>query len=248
MLDGQRILITGANGGIGLSIAEILLKNKAKLVLFYHQKRSQIDSLLDQFSELRTNAETHQVDLLDYINLDYKLSEILDNNKIDGFIHCVTLPIVNKGILDMDWKDFQSHIELQTKSFFQIVKALIPSMKERKNGKIIAILTSYTVGKPPNRISDYIVGKYSLLGFIKSLAVELGAFGITVNSISPSMANTPLTNKLPSKLKEITANQNPMGRLAEPSDISHAVLYLCSKFSNYVNGENFLITGGGEMH
>lgn len=248
MLDGNRILISGANGGIGLSITETLLQNNAKLVLLYHEKREQLDALLNKYSQKKENVEIHQLDLFNSINLESKLKEILQHGKIDIFIHSITLPIENKTIVNLEWKDFQSHIEIQTKSFFQIVKGLLPSMKERKNGKIIAILSSSVVGKPPVRMSDYIVGKYSLLGLVKSMAVELAPFGITVNSISPSLTNTPLTKKFPSKLKELTANQTPLGRVAEPRDISSSVLYLCSKFSNFVTGENLLITGGGQMH
>jgi len=248
LLNGKRILITGANGGIGLAVAEDALKNNAKVVLLYHKNREYIDELLTRNTNLKSNAEIHQIDLIDTASLEKKLLQILKNGNIDVFIHSVSLPIENKGILERDWNDFQSHLEIQTKSFFQIIKHVVPFMKEKKQGKIIAILTSYVVGKPPNKISDYIVGKYSLLGLIKSLAVELGPFGITVNSISPSMTQTHLIKKLPNKLKEITATQIPLGRLAEPTDVSSTVLFLCSENANYISGENILLTGGGHMH
>ena len=248
MLSGQRILVTGANGGIGSSICETFLKNNAKLVLFYNQQRKEIDSLLKQYENLSKLIEVKQVDLLDSEKLDRVMSAILKEDKIDTFVHSVTLPVENKSIIDMKWEDYQSHIELQTKSFLQIVKSLIPSMKKNKHGKIVSILTSYTVGRPPNKISNYIVGKYSLLGLMKSLAVEFGSFGITVNSISPSMTNTSLIEKLPMKLKEITINQIPLGRLAEPNDVAHVALFLCSKYSDYISGENFLVSGGQIMH
>jgi 3-oxoacyl-[acyl-carrier protein] reductase len=121
-------------------------------------------------------------------------------------------------------------------------------MKERKRGKIISILTSYTVGRPPNNISPYLVGKYSLLGLSKSLAVELGPYGITINCISPSMTNTPLIEKLPSKLKEITASQIPLGKLAEPKNVASVALFLCSDHADYISGENILVTGAQTMH
>ena len=121
-------------------------------------------------------------------------------------------------------------------------------MKEQKRGKIVSILTSYTVGSPPNRLSHYVTAKHSLLGLSKALAVELGPFGITFNSISPSMTNTPLIEHLPSKLKEITANQIPLKRLAEPHDIASVAVFLCSKNSDFINGENILVSGGHTMH
>ena len=122
------------------------------------------------------------------------------------------------------------------------------NMKSKKVGKIISILTTYVVGSPPSKISDYIVGKYSLLGLTKCFAVELAPFGITVNSISPSMTDTPLIEDLPLKLKQITANQNPMKRLCEPHDVASAVLFFCSKHSNFITGENLIVSGGHTMH
>jgi len=130
----------------------------------------------------------------------------------------------------------------------EILKFLIPIMKEKHKGKIVSILTEYTIGRPPPKISNYIVGKYALLGFCKALASELGPFGINVNCISPSMTNTSLISKLPSKLKEMTASQIPLKRLAEPEDIASTTLFLCSKDSDYITGENILVSGGNTMH
>ena len=122
-------------------------------------------------------------------------------------------------------------------------------MKSKKSGKIISILSSYVVGKPPNGVVDYVVGKYSLLGLTKCMAVELGSFGIRVNSVSPSMVNTPLTEPLPRMLKETIKSQIPIeNRLAEPSEVAEVVLFLCTEGANYITGENILVTGGQTMH
>jgi NAD(P)-dependent dehydrogenase (short-subunit alcohol dehydrogenase family) len=81
------------------------------------------------------------------------------------------------------------------------------------------------------------------------MAGELGPFGIRANSVSPSMVNTPLTDPLPEKLKEITKSQIPLeGRLAEPVEVAGTVLFLCTDNSNYITGENILVTGGHTMH
>lgn len=248
MLTGQRILITGANGGIGLSICETLLRNNAKLVLFYHKKRAGIDKLLKDIENLKPSVEIEQVNLLDDSKIEQTMSKILQTEPIDGFIHSVSPPLETKSFLGMQWKDFQFNIEIQTKSFLKIVQLLSPSMKKNHRGKIINILTSAVIGKPPSNMSNYIVGKYSLLGLSKALAVELGSFNINVNSISPAMTNTALIEKLPSKLKEIAASQVPLGRLAEPSDIASVALFLCSKHSNYISGENIVVSAGQTMH
>ncbi len=244
MLSGKRILITGSNGGMGNSISEILLENNAELVLLYNKNHDQLDNLI---SKTKSKIQIYQVDLCDSIQLDLTLKKILDSDKIDIFIHSVTLPITYKPIKDLSWNEYQKHIDLQTKSFLQITKSLIPKMK-KNNGKIISILTSYTMGTPPNSMSNYITAKYALLGLSKSLAVELGPLGITVNCVSPSMTPTPLISNIALKAKEIVEHQTPLKRLASPTDTASVVLFLCSKLSDFVNGENLLVTGGQIMH
>ena len=241
----KHILITGANGGIGFEVARLLAEQKAKLTLLYHENAQQ----LDNFTTPGQSLEIKKVNLANGKEIDKTISSILEDHPIDIFIHSPTHPIQHKDIMNTEWNDFQKQFDLQTKSFLQISKLIIPQMKSQKFGKIISVLTSYVVGKPPNGIPDYVVGKYSLLGLTKCMAAELGSFGIRVNSVSPSMVNTPLTDPLPRILKEIIKSQIPLeNRLAEPSEVAEVVLFLCTDGANYITGENILITGGYSMH
>lgn len=247
MLQNSRILVTGANGGIGLSISEILFKNHARLVLFYHKNKSGIDELLKKTKADDKLIEIHQVDLLNSQNLSDKISSVMSSGPVNAVIHCVSLPLELKTVADLKWEDFQSHIDIQVKTLFDIVRSLLPSMKSNGGGKIINVLTSGVIGKPPSRMGQYIVGKYALLGLSKVLASELGQYHITVNCVSPSIVNTPLVTKLPAKLKEISAAQAPYGKLAEPNDVASVVLFLCSRYSDYISGENIIVSAGQTM-
>ncbi len=249
MLSGKRILITGANGGIGHAISELLLKNNAKIDLIYHKNKQNLERLIKDNPDKLQDISIHQVDLTNDRELEDILTTITSTNPVDIFIHSPTYPTPHKSIMNMEWSEFQNHIELQSKAFFQITKLLFPHMKKQKMGRIISILTSYAVNNPPSGLSDYIVAKYSLLGLSKCMATELGKFGIRVNSISPSIVNTPLIDKLPSKFKEIVSSQIPLeNKFAEPSDVAGLALFLCSEYSNYISGENFLLSGGYSMH
>ena len=119
----------------------------------------------------------------------------------------------------------------------------------KNNGGSIINITSLNaeLAFPDN--PSYGAFKAGLKHLTKTLAFDLGKFGIRVNSISPSMVNSPLTDKLPSKLKEMTKSQIPLeSRLAEPTEVAGVALFLCSEYANYVNGENILVTGGSSMN
>ena len=249
MLSKKHVLISGCNGGIGIEILKLLVKNGAKISISYHKNRDQIDNFLAENKEDTKNIQVYQADLTNDNDLDVMLNSVLKDQPVDIFIHLPTHPYVHKDLMKTTWDDIQNHINLQAKSFFNISKHLVPDMKLKKHGVLVNILTSYVVGKPPNGVGDYVIGKYSLLGLTRSMAVELGKFGIRVNSISPSMVNSPLTDKLPSKLKEMTKSQIPLeSRLAEPTEVAGVALFLCSEYANYVNGENILVTGGSSMN
>jgi 3-oxoacyl-[acyl-carrier protein] reductase len=248
MLSGKRVVITGANGGIGYAISELLLKNNAKLDLIYHKNKQNIERLINDYPDKIQDIDIHQVDLIKDKELEDVVSNITRTKSVDIFIHAPTYPTSHRAIMNTEWSEFQKNIELQSKAFFQITKFLVPHMKKQKMGRIISILTSYVVNEPPSGLSDYVVAKYSLLGLSKCMATELGKFGIRVNSISPSIVNTPLIDKLPSKFKEIVSSQIPLeNKFAEPSDVAGLALFLCTESSNYISGENILLTGGYSM-
>ena len=96
-------------------------------------------------------------------------------------------------------------------------------------------------------LSHYVQAKYSLLGLAKSMAVDLAKYNCTVNVISPGMVATPLIDQLPPKLVEITAEGNPLKRIALPADVAQVVVFLAGDVSDYLNGANLTVNGGSTM-
>ena len=121
MLSGKRILITGANGGIGYAISELLLKNNAKIDLIYHKNKQNLERLIRDNPGKLQDISIHQADLTKDEELEDVLTTITGTKQVDIFIHSPTYPTPHKSIMSMEWSEFQNHIELQSKAFFQKV-------------------------------------------------------------------------------------------------------------------------------
>jgi 3-oxoacyl-[acyl-carrier protein] reductase len=107
------------------------------------------------------------------------------------------------------------------------------------------MLSSYVEKTVPKANSPYIVGKFALLGLMKSLVSEYATSNIQVNAVSPSLMETNFLSNLPELISEMTAQQHPLKRNAMPTDVVPVIRFLLSKESDYINGANISVNGGG---
>ena len=118
-------------------------------------------------------------------------------------------------------------------------------MAAENYGKIVFMLSSCTVGMPPNNLSEYTMVKYALLGMMKSIAVEYGDKGININAVSPAMIETKFVKNIGRKMREINAELNPRHRNLNVDDVIPAIMYLLSDESKFVNGINLSLSSMG---
>ena len=136
------------------------------------------------------------------------------------------------------------HLQVQALSSLEIAKAFLPGMAKRGYGRVVFIISSVTLGMPPNAMADYTMAKYAQLGLMRSLAKEYGGKGVTVNAVSPSMVETPFIEGLPGNMRLQGAASHPLGRHAVVNEIAPAIAFLLSDEAGYINGTNLPITGG----
>ena len=238
-------LVLGGNGGIGLEVIKSLAGKGINVCATYHSNKKDLEKL--QGSN-KGKVSSYQMDLSDEASINNAFDEISkEYNKIDIVVFSVTPPIKNKQILKMEWKDFQEHLDLQIKGLFYIIQNLKAQLEAKHKTKFIILLTEYCIGKPPAGLSHYVSAKYCLRGFAKSMAIEFAKYNCTVNMISPGMVDTNLISNLPPKLVEITSESNPLKRIAKAKDVANVVLFLSSDDSDYLNGVNITVNGGGIM-
>lgn len=239
----KNALVIGGTGGIGNEVVRALIKSGMKVCATYYENKDVAEKMKSEFKEY--GFSVYQMDLSDGISVKNALNKIIENYKtLDIIVFSATIPTKNRQLLSMEWEDFQKHIDVQTKGLFYVTKNLMSQIKSSYRTKFIVILTEYCIGRPPTGLSDYITAKYSLMGFAKSMASELAKYRTTVNMISPGMTETDLISNLPPKLIEMTAQNNPLKRIALPKDIANVVLFLASDDSDYINGANIVVNGG----
>jgi len=228
----------GGAGGIGLETARVLNSKDIKVCICDKNNIEKTEEILGK------EFEYYKLDLGDKDSVTKTLSSIIDkHSKIDSIIYTVSADIKNDTIENLNWEEFQKHIDIQIKGLFYIVN-FISNIKSDNKIKFVVVLTEYCIGKPPSRVSPYTTAKYGLMGFVKSMAAELNPKKYTFNMVSPGMVNTKLLSNLPAKLIEITANNNPMKRIAEPLDVAKVISFLISDEADYLNGVNIPINGG----
>lgn len=240
-------MVIGGTGGIGAATCLQLAKDGFNVAIHYNKNKLKAEAIKLDIEALGKRAIILNGDILN----DYEVREMVTKtirafNKIDVVINCAASPIPNIKFQDLQWTDYLKQLELNIKSTFSIIKEIVPLMIENKYGKIIS-LGSLSADKPNSEWSHYITAKAALVGFTRSLALELAPKGIRVNLVTPSLVSTELTADVPEKIKLLTAAQTPLRRLALVNDVANAICFLASEKSNFITGENIRVNGGQVM-
>jgi 3-oxoacyl-[acyl-carrier protein] reductase len=243
----KTVLLIGASGGIGSATALKLAQEGFDLILHYNTNKDVVDKIQNDVIKLGSKAIVVKANLLipeDISKLIHTVKSTFDS--ISGFVNCSSISIPTIKFENLEWNILQSHFEINVKSTFYILKALLPIFKSQKYGKIV-LLTSQSIETPSTDWVHYITAKSALNGFVKSLAIEYGQYGININMISPSLIDTNLTSEIPKKIKLYTEAKTPLRRLCHPVDISEAIFFLLSDKSSFITGETLRINGGQVM-
>ena len=159
-------------------------------------------------------------------------------------LHVPAVPVENKRFTEIFWTDAEKQFNVQCRSLWQVLQAVMPKMSKAKFGNIVLILSSYTLNVPPKFWSSYVMAKYALMGLGKSLAAEYAPKNIRVNMISPSMMQTKFIQNIYGAIVEQSAAKNPMKRNATPEDVAGLIEYLFSAENAFVTGANIPVAGG----
>ncbi|WP_169543974.1 SDR family NAD(P)-dependent oxidoreductase [Sneathiella aquimaris] len=239
-------LVTGVVGGIGAAIAKRLSLD-GYTVIVSDRPGGAFDEAVQTLkmpgyaADLGDRNAVH--DLAHQVTLDHEAPAVLVN-AAGGVCHQTHTPV--EDVSEEDWKTL---FAANTDSAFYLAQAFVPVMKRKKNGRIITISSGAGLRPSLTKIQGYTASKHALVGLTKQLALELGPFGITVNSIAPGFV---LSNDATKKQwdrygkegqKQLIENIH-MRRLGSPEDIANAASFLASDASDWITGQILSVDGG----
>lgn len=242
-LTGKVAVITGSGRGIGYASALALAQEGAKIVI----TDINAESVLQAVSSLKEAGHAAIGAVLDVCNDDqvHAMAEqavrefggidILVNNA--GFTR-------DKYLLKMPVEDWDSVVDTILKGAYYCTKAVLPSMMEKRWGRVINIASRAHWGNPGQ--TNYSAAKAGLIGFTRALALEQGKFNITANAIAPGLIETPLVRGLSTyeMLRTNALARQPVQRLGAVEDIANTVAFLASDRASFITGELLHVTGG----
>ena len=235
----KKIFITGASGGIGLSICEKFKKKEYKLILTSSSKEK-INFLQNKFG---SDNFYYEVDISDNMSLQNCVEQVAAEHSDISVIVNNAGTTEDNLIFRMKYDQWMKAIQTNLNSNYQIIKTLLPNMLSKKYGKIIGISSIVaTTGNPGQ--SNYVASKSGMIGLYKSIALEVAKRNINVNIISPGFISTAMTDKLNENQKENYLSKIPMAKFGEPKDIANLVYFLSSDKASYITGQNFHVNGG----
>ncbi|MDX1715437.1 MAG: SDR family oxidoreductase [Anderseniella sp.] len=248
-LSGKHALVTGGGSGVGAAIAHALAGAGCKVTITGRNAAA-----LDAVKAADERIRPAVADVTDPEALAKAVASATDG---DGQLHLV---IANAGIAEsqpfskLDLEQWQRMIDVNLTGVFNTFKAALPCMRNVKDGRMVAIASTAGL-QGGGYISAYSASKHGVVGLVRSLAVELGPRGITVNAVCPGYIDTPMTSRTLDNISAKTgmshadATQHllkdvPTGRLIAPGEVAGAVLWLCSDLAASVNGETVVMDGG----
>jgi 3-oxoacyl-[acyl-carrier protein] reductase len=243
LLENQTAIVTGASRGIGTGIALMLAEQGANVAFTYLSSEAKAKELEAQLQSKGVKAKAYHSDASDYKASEQLVTDVLaEFGKIDILVN--NAGITKDGLLmRMSEEQFDIVIKANLKSVFNMTKAIQrPMLKERK-GSIINITSVVGIRGNAGQ-SNYAASKAGIIGFTKSVALELGSRNIRCNAVAPGFIETEMTAALDEKVVAGWREGIPLKRGGTPADVANAVAFLASDMSSYITGQVLQVCGG----
>ncbi len=243
LLQDKNVIITGASRGIGKGIAQIFADHGANVAFTFSSSEGPALELEKELTAKGVKAKAYKSNAGSFEEAEKLVASVLEDfGGIDVLINNAGITKDNL-LMRMGEADFDAVIEINLKSVFNMTKAVQRTLLKQRSGSIINM--SSVVGVKGNAgQANYAASKAGMIGFTKSIALELGSRNIRCNAIAPGFIETEMTDKLDEKTVQTWRDGIPLKRGGSPEDVANACIFLASDLSAYVTGQVLNVDGG----
>ena len=232
MTTSRTALVTGAGSGIGAACAELLLARGHRVVA--------VDLRAGRMAERADDL--HAVVEIDVSDAD-AVNAVEGIDEIDIVVQCAAISGPVMPLTEVSPEDWDRVMAVNVSGVVNVMRATLPGMVERGWGRVVNVAS--IAGKEGNAAqSAYSASKAAVIALTKSVAKELATTGVLVNSVAPTVTDTPMLGPAPSGVLDFMVSKIPMGRMCQPTEVAALIGWLCSEDCSFSTGACYDITGG----
>lgn len=240
---GKTAIVTGATRGIGRAIALELARKGCNIGFNYISSQQQALSLSAEIEQLGAQSMAFQIDVCDAAGARSMTEQVKQNfGAIDFLINNAGI-LRDKAFYKQEEEDWKAVLDTNLTGVFNFTRSVITGMMKKTNGRIIC-MTSVSGLRGVVGQANYSAAKAGIIGFVHSLAKEVGPFGVTVNAIAPGFIETDMTDSIQEGRRASMISMVPLKRLGKVEEVAHLTSFLLSDEAAYITGQVIAVDGG----
>ena len=247
-LAGRIAIVTGGSRGIGKAVVELLASHGAHVVVNYVRDEDAAAATVNLAQSHGVKALAIRADVAQLDQAERLIQETVEHFGRVDFLICNAGIWEGAPVESLSEELWNKTLDINLKGTWAACRAVVPLMKQQRFGRIV-IVSSTAGQRGEANVSNYAASKGGQIAFTKSLAPELGPFGITVNSVAPGWVQTEMTADVfaDTAQRESINKGIPLGRAAMPEEIAGPIVFLCSEWANHITGEVLNVNGGSVL-
>jgi 3-oxoacyl-[acyl-carrier protein] reductase len=242
-LEGKSAIVTGGSVGIGAAIALKLAECGANVAINYRKHKEEAEEIIRKIESFGVKGLLVQADISNFEDAGKMLKAVQD--KFGGIDILVNNAGVNwDGVIwKMTEEQWDSVVNINLKGYFNYIRAVSPVFRDQQSGKIINI-TSINGMRGKFGQANYAAAKAGIIGLTKTVAKELGKYGVNVNAVAPGLIETDMMKNADESVKAQAISDIVIGRIGQPDDVANVVAFLCTELGKHITGEVIKVDGG----
>lgn len=242
-LEGKSAIVTGGSLGIGSSIALKLAEYGANVAINYRKHKEEADEVINKVKSLGRKGLVVQADISNFEDAGKMVDTVM--KEFGGLDILVNNAGINwDGVIwKMTEEQWDNVIDINLKGYFNYIRAVAPIFREQKSGKIINV-TSINGLRGKFGQANYSASKAGIIGLTKTVARELGKYGVNVNAIAPGLIETDMMKNATEEVRNMAISEIVLNRIGQPEEVAEVVAFICSDLARHITGEVIKVDGG----